>query len=211
MFNSSRSIGQSNLRNLWVVGWVIVLVGIALVVGYLVSPATGQGTVQFIASVIGGVSGVFATYFAGYSFYLNIIQNKRVESFKFLGTFNQPEFIQLPAILELKPKSPPEQAEPEFYKLVNGNKDYFNSVKTVLGSLEDLSIAIQMDYVDELVLYRSLSSIVISTWNALSGYIAIHRKKWDDNDLYIEFEALYKAWKDRNSLLDGKPFPKEAH
>ncbi len=64
-----------------------------------------------------------------------------------------------------------------------------------MGFLEDASIAVQEDYVDEIVLYKSLANIVSRNWSDLRGYIEQYRQKSGDQTLWIEFEKLHNSWK----------------
>ncbi|MEM6995781.1 MAG: DUF4760 domain-containing protein, partial [Myxococcota bacterium] len=67
-----------------------------------------------------------------------------------------------------------------------------------LGSLEDLSLAVRLKYVDEKLVYASMKSIVLKLHAVF--YAWINERQQRDPDLYCEFKALAEAWKQGNSL-----------
>ncbi|MGH7739124.1 MAG: DUF4760 domain-containing protein [bacterium] len=188
------------------VGFFILSPIIFFIIGYCLFPENREG-IKFFASLLGWGAAVFGAYCAVVSLNLKIKQDKRAESFKILERLNMQEWVGVRTLVGRKSEGRHKISDQKFYALVNGHKQFYDGVMMLLGLLEDTSIAIQEDYVDEIVLYKSLADIVPAGWKNLRGYIEQYRKKSNDSTFWIEFEKLHNAWEMGRKLSDNKVLP----
>lgn len=92
-------------------------------------------------------------------------------------------------------------------RLVIDEKGLRIPVARVLGSLEDLSVALQAGYCDEAIVYRSLAFVVQDFWKKLAGYVQKMRTEEHSPSLYVEVERLARAWGERKSVRNGAKLP----
>ena len=199
-------LGNLNLK-ITIFVFISALSG-ALIYSYIHFPLNDdRDLIKFIASVLGAGAAVYGAYYAGLSLNLKIKQDKRVESFRILDKLNGQEFVGVRNFIARKMKGRHRISDAELYKMVNQNKEFYDSVIMLLGLLEAASIAIQEDYVDENVLYKSLASLVSKNWDDLRGYIEQYRDRAKRPTLWIEFQKLHHSWAAKKRLGDNKPLP----
>lgn len=187
--------------------WTIVM-GVASVIGvtYLLAPKY-RDEVKFLAILIGSASGIYSAYYVGAALRIRIVQDKLERSFKILEQFGAIELIRARKEVERITESSENVASEEQYKKIISDSDLLVSVIALLGALEDLTIAIRQDYVDELVVYRSLCHIVTWNFKHLRSYVEQERKKTEDPRLFSEVEELARSWGDRKLLSTGATVP----
>lgn len=187
--------------------WTIV-VGVASVIAatYLLVPQY-RNEVAFLAILIGSASGIYSAYYLGAALRIRLDQEKLERSFKILERLNDFEFIkarkQIEKIIQPDGVVPSE----EQYKKIISDPDLLISVTALLGVLEDLAIAIARDYVDELVVYRSLCHIVPWNYKHLRSYVEHERKVTSDPRVFCDVEELARIWGDKKLVSTGKTVP----
>ena len=81
----------------------------------------------------------------------------------------------------------------------------YNSIKERFNYFEDLSIAIQYEYIEEEIAFNSLKGIVIRHYNL---YFVEQTYKYmnlkDSEFSYLNAKLLYNSWKDSKSLITKK-------
>jgi hypothetical protein len=79
---------------------------------------------------------------------------------------------------------------------------------SILNDYENMSIAIRMDILDEVYLYRYMRGLVIEDWGDLSPLVTAARHARSLPLLYIEFEGLAESWQLHRSYRTNKPLNK---
>ena len=125
-------------------------------------------------------------------------------SFEILSLLNKPEFVDVRTFIEKNVKGHENLSAAVLYENIISNKELSNAVTVVLGVLEDASIAIQVDYVDEEILFLSLSEMTKRVCRGLRGYIEQIRKHSNTPEYYIEVEKMVKEWENKRKLSDGE-------
>jgi len=89
-------------------------------------------------------------------------------------------------------------------KLVSDPK-MVQTVDSLLGNFEDMSVAIKSRYLDERVLYYELRNITL--WSSTNLAIHVREVRQLRGTNYLdEFDDLVEAWGSRKSLADGHAF-----
>lgn len=184
-----------------------ILAAGAVIVGYLFLPDHRE-TIIFISAVIGGASTVYAAYFAALALRLQVRRDKQSRSFAILEGLNAHDSAELRVFIE-KEVLTASLSPQDLYGRIVDDSDCLSIVTAILGLFEDTSIAIQEDYADEKVLYRSLSFLVPWTFDSLRSYILEERRRTDTLDLYNEFQKLSTAWQGGHFLGTGDKIPRE--
>jgi len=187
---------------------VIVVIALSLVLAFAFFPARGE-VIKFIAAIVAGSCGVYSAYYVGAGLRLKLDRDKRQASFEILSLLNRPEFAQLRGFLDAKVERHSDISEVEIYNSIVEDAKLGDAVTVVLGILEDASIAIQQEYVDEDILYMSISQIVFRNHKGLTGYINQLRKHMNNVTYYIEFQRLAVSWEQKTRLSDGRTLPRD--
>ena len=67
-------------------------------------------------------------------------------------------------------------------------------ITNVLNFLEEISLCIQENIVDEKILYKFYRFIVIRYWNTFEPFVRNRRKKMDNQNIYNGLEKLCLQW-----------------
>ncbi|MDJ0617939.1 MAG: DUF4760 domain-containing protein [Calothrix sp. MO_192.B10] len=103
------------------------------------------------------------------------------------------------------------QSVKEFYEITKGNLNYLQRAEkltkyldtyptkeqdiiNILNFLEEMSLCIHENIVDEELLYKFYRFIVIRYWKTLEGYVINRRQDMNNQNIYIGFEQLYIKW-----------------
>jgi hypothetical protein len=180
--------------------FLLIIIVLFLFTLYLIFP-NYRSELTYLSSLMGGAAIIYTAYYAYMTLKLTILHNKQYRSFELLNTIASKDITRvrlfiMEEISDIKPS--------ELYEKIKGNKELFNDVTVILGLFEDLSVAIQEDFVDELILKKSLNFLVIWFYDNLDQFIEDVRKHFRRKALYCEYEKLRNAWKEDKSLLTGK-------
>ncbi len=77
-----------------------------------------------------------------------------------MSLLNRPEFTDVRKFFEREVEGHEDISAAELFNKIDQNRQLENAAAIVMGILEDMSIAIQHNYVDEDILYTSLFTIV---------------------------------------------------
>lgn len=184
---------------------LLVLGAIVLITIYFCLPSL-QEHLKYVAAILGGAAAIYSAYYVGDALRLQVVHRRQAASFEILALLNRPEFAEVRNFVGSELEGHEEVPETKLYEMIISNSDLDNSVTIVLGILEDMSIAIQCDFVDEDILYKSLVCIVKRNFDALQGYIHQLRKRRNDPVYFVELAKLYNSWDSKRRLSDGKAF-----
>ena len=190
-----------SLGSLLVVGVLVILVT------YFCAPSQ-RDHVKFVTALLAGAAAIYSAYYVGAGLRLQVNRQQQQASFELLSLLNRPEFARVRNFVETEVEAHEELSATELYDKILKNNELDNAVTIVLGILEDASIAIQNDFVDENILYSSLDDIVKRTFHALRGYIEQLRKHRAEPLYFVELAKLCSSWDSAKRLSDGKPLPK---
>lgn len=185
---------------------IIVLAVLALAAAFLIKP-TLREEIKFAATLFGGTAAIYSAYYVGVGLRLKIEREKQQASFDLLDMLNKPEFVAVRSLLDKEVGDHRKISEDALYEKIMASRDLDAAVTTVLGILEDTAIAIQNDFVDEDILYASMSEIVKKNQTGLRGYIVKLRESSGVPLYFVELDKLAKAWREGKRLSDGKDFP----
>ncbi len=155
---------------------------------------------------MGGSSAIYSAYYVGLGLRSRLEEDRRHRAFEFLALLNRPEFIKVRKFIEEEIQNPDQVAEKDLYSTVVSNFGLHVAIREVLGTFEDMALAIQFEHFDEDVLHRSVSVISDRHYVHLAFYIRQHRLEFDSPKLFCEFEALCNSWRKGRRLSDGKSF-----
>ena len=150
-------------------------------------------TLVFIVSIIGGVAAIYSAFYAGENLKRTYNYNKKTKTFEMIRQFDQIDFAKMAAFLDTS-FNPNDMKQNEIYKKISSDNDLLLAVRSVLNLCEDISIAVQEEYIDEKIAFLSLDQIYRRSVNRFKPFIEGHRLKYGSNEIYIESEKLAHAW-----------------
>jgi hypothetical protein len=200
----SRKIGSLVDVNLRMSVFVaLVALGICLCVVYFFWPDYRPQLI-FMATLIGGLSTLYMGYNIAADLKIKIQYDKMQRSFEFTHMLNDIEWAKTRcSIIKIKNAYKDESRNALHDKIV-ADEELHTAIISLLGWLEDVSISIQYQYVDESILYESVFYIVKDAYENLNSYIQARRERCNHATLYIQFEKLHYAWNGKKSLVTGK-------
>ena len=195
-----RLFSQSITLNVTVAG-ALTIMGLALCFLYAYFPSHRE-VLTFSASVMAGVATVYTGYYAAKT--LKTISKQRTidNSFKLIEKLNEVDFMTVLTFVDQKIK-PNRIAPDQLYSEITKDDDLHTKLKSILNTLEGLSIAIQAEYADETTLRMDSRTTVCFYWNTFKQYI-IDRRAKKSPTLYCELEKLAVAWEAGKSLSQHK-------
>jgi hypothetical protein len=199
-------LGQLGVLRIPVTIFLVVLMACIISIMLFYSGSDDERElIKFTLTVIGAGTVIYTAYYAAKTLERSVTQSKKQAAFSLLDGFNELNFTEIRSylhnILDHKQMSPK-----DVYTLLSGDEEVYPKIIATMGYFEDLSIAIQTDYVDEEIIYRSLCCLVPEVSEKLNGYIK-HMQSEYDNGLFIEFVKLSNCWKDGKYLYSGNSLP----
>jgi hypothetical protein len=181
---------------------ILLLLGVGLCYLFFKFP-TLDNFLTFFAAISAGLGIVYAGYYARITLETSMHRDAIRYSLKLTNLLNSHEITEIRAKIiqeidhhNLSPK--------QMQQKINENSGLNAGVNTLLGYLEDVSIAIQTKCADEQTLYRSLKITVKYYFEIFHEYIKEERNQLKDVSLSGEFEKLYLAWRDQKSILSNR-------
>lgn len=184
----------------WKLATFLILLGIIIVFIYFKFPEF-EKSLTFITAIIVAFSGVFSAIYVGKGLSNRIHFDKVKNSFEFNNYFNSHEYNGLKEICK-EEYDARNHSPNDLVQKVKNDEDLFYKLKSILNKFEDMSLAIQRNYVDEKILYWSLDLIVDFYISNFKSYIDDCIK--DNPETYMELLKLHECWSKRIYLLTGK-------
>ena len=182
---------------------ICLLLGVVLLFILFIALPQYRNELRFLTALLGGAVMVYAGYYAGATLRVNLARDKQHRSFEVLQNFNTIDMTKIRVFVEKGvdvKKMPPDQ----FYNEILNDHELLAGVMLVLNFFEATSMAIQEEYADELILYRSLCCVTPWIFSNFNPFVKEVREKRNDKRLFVEFEKLVDVWKNNTSLLTGK-------
>jgi len=202
-----KRIGELLRINVAVTLSVIIGAGVLVFLMSYLCASAHREEIKFTAALLAGAAAIYSAYYVGASLRLQVSHNRRKASFEILGSLNRPEFVKVRNFIEKEVEQHENMSARALYEKVNESPDLDDAVTLVMGILEDMTIAIETDYVDEDMLYISLLAIVERNWSGLRGWVEQLRQKRGDSRLFCELERLVTTWQSGKRLSDGGRLP----
>jgi hypothetical protein len=187
---------------------LLLLLGIVLVLVYIFIEEF-RAELTFISAITAGLAAIYAGYYAAKSIKIATERDKVHRAFEIIHRLDIPDFVRTRQFIEKIDIDPTKDSAVGMFKKINDDFELQSSVTSLLSMFENLSIAIQRGYVDEVTVYLSTCVQVPYYFDKLSPYINYVRKKYNSNAISIEFEKLANSWKARKFLSSGKYIPEE--
>jgi hypothetical protein len=189
--------------------WAVVL-GLASAAVLLVSFKLPERReeIKFAISVLAGAAVLYSAYYAGTTLRRSSRMARITAAFGILKELNSIDMAKIRTLIDKELKDmrlSPQQV----YERIMNDEALLTALTAYLGILEDAAIAIDAEYADEEILYRSISFLVPWTFEGLRHYIDEERSRSKDTTLYCELERLSVAWSSGRSLQSGRPVPRE--
>lgn len=194
-----------NLRINIGIATILLILGGGLCWLYVENTAM-RAELTFISAVIGGLAVVYSGYYMGLTLRENIRRDKLNRSFVFTEKLNSIDRASIRVFIEKELHSG-EIAPADFHNKVISDHKLHPAVKSLLGLFEDISVAVQYDYVDEEAIYQSLAFLIPFTYQTFLPFIQEERRRFERPSLFCELEKLAGAWKLGKSLVTGKELP----
>ena len=182
---------------------LLAVLSVAAILGFISWPSIRDELV-FAAAITGGAAAIYSAYYIGATLRLSIIKEKQKMSYAILDHFNRVDINIIRSTIDSL--SSQQLSQKDVYERIVADHELHSSVRLLLGLIEDMSIAIRKDVVDEEILYISLSFVVPWTFSHLSSYIKEFRERYRVPSIYIETQRLAEAWNTGRSLIDGRRF-----
>lgn len=183
------------------VAGALAVIGVALCLLYAYLP-TQREVLTFSASVMAGVAAIYSGFYAAKT--LKTISKQRTidNSFKLIEKLNEMDFMSVLSFVDQKIK-PNKIAPDQLYNEITKDDDLHTKLRSILNTLEGLSIAIQSEYADEPTLLMDSKTTVCFYWGTFKQYI-IERRSRKYPTLYCELEKLATAWESGKLLSEHR-------
>jgi Domain of unknown function (DUF4760) len=173
------------------INWLrwIIYSAFLMVILYLAFPKWHDPLV-FIAAILGGIGVLISAMNDIDARREEISQGRAREALRFISDWNSPEFYHA--------KNKGREVLAHFEQNGHGTHPFveerLQNLMDVLNFFEEMSIAIQLDHVDDAVARRFFRSITINYWQMTEPWIKNRRAGKQNTRLLIEFEELAKRW-----------------
>lgn len=162
-------------------------------------------TLNDVYAAIGGAAVIYAAYATGAAVMDNARRHKADRTFEMLDRYNDLASVEVRQFLRENIEGKKFTTESMLKFLQNKkNKESYARIMSLLGFFEDMAIAVDEDYVDEDLLYRSLGYMVPWTFDLLRPFISEFRQHasqtnhgHDTDALFEEVERLRNRWNRR--------------
>lgn len=135
--------------------------------------------------IVAGAAAIYSAYYVGAALRLNLDRERQKASFDILSLLNRPEFVTVRKFIDTQVEGHQTISAQDLYQKVRSESELDQAVTMVLGILEDASIAVQTEYVDENALHASLLDIVHRYFHSLRGYIEQFREAKGATPLFL--------------------------
>lgn len=187
---------------------LIFLVGTILVFCFIFFKQFRE-ELTYVSAILGGLAAIYAGYYVAVTFKTTAEREKVHRSFEIMHRLDYPDFVRVRTFLDKGDIDHEKDSPEKMFEKIYENFDLRVAVLSILSMFENLSIAIQRGYADEITLYLSTCVQVPYYYEKLSPFIAEIRRKYGDNAVCIEFEKLARSWKDQKFIASNKTIPKE--
>lgn len=162
----------------------------------------------FITIVIGGIAAIYTAFYTAQSLRIRSKQEIIKNSFEMIALLSTREIVKLRHDLSSKFNHDKVNNE-NFYKTIVSDTSIHTALKTLLNLFDNLSIAIQREYVDEKIIHKAFSFVIPNTCKTFMPYINRLREKFRDDRILCEVEKLANAWQENKFLKTGETIPYE--
>ncbi|MDJ0799800.1 MAG: DUF4760 domain-containing protein [Calothrix sp. MO_167.B12] len=128
-------------------------------------------------------------------------QNRKIDrTLIYIGRWNDLQYAQLKtSVAEVHDeinngRFNPLEREEKLKEYLDTYPKKEQDITNVLNFLEEMSLCIHENIVDEDLLYKFYRFIVIRYWNIFEPFVRIRRQKMDNNKIYNGLEKLYLKW-----------------
>jgi hypothetical protein len=204
----NKRVGQILRINVSIPLWAVLTFAVVVFLTAYICKPEQRDHIKFAAALLGGAAAIYSAYYVGAALRLQLNRHRQQASFDILNLLNRPETAKVRNFVETEVEGHEQLSPNDLYRKVTENRDLDDAVTIVLGILEDASIAIQNDFVDENILYASLDDIVKRCFHALRAYVEQLRKQRAEPLYFVEVEKLCASWDSGRRLADGKTLPK---
>jgi Domain of unknown function (DUF4760) len=123
-----------------------------------------------------------------------LIHDKKVVALNIISEWNKPEMTKIANTLKLLFDDFVGKKNSEFIQKIQTEADVRFSVIAILNYFEKIGAAVSFEVADENLLKDYFLGLVNGFWHGLNEYIIVRRKEREDDDIFIQFEQLYKKW-----------------
>ena len=189
------------------IGVAIILLFLGIILcGLYIKYNQIREELTFISAIIGGLAMVYSSYYLSLTLRENIRREKLRRAFYFTEKLNSIDRAGIRVFIE-KELHGGEIPPADFHEKIISDRDLHSAIKSLLGLFEDISIAIQYDYIDEEATYQSLAFLIPFIYQTFLPFIKEERRRFERPSLFYELEKLAGSWKLKKSLLTGKQLP----
>ncbi len=187
---------------------LLFLTGLILVVCFF-SFKQFREELTYISAILGGLAAIYAGYYVAANLKITTERDKVHRSFEIIHRLDYPDWVKVRWFLDKGDIDHKKDAPEKMYEKINDDFELQIAVSSMLSIFENLSIAIQRGYADEITLFLSTCVQIPYYYEKLSPYIGEMRRKYNNDIICIEFEKLARSWKNQKFLSSNKEISRE--
>ena len=172
---------------------IIIVSCIVALILYFIFP-TFHSDIKFITLLFGGASGIYSAFYIGKTLELNIERDRIAKSFEFIQRLDCEQYNTVRRFLNHDIVN---ITSNQLYEKIVENVELDNAIAYVFNNLDDMAIALRAGYLDEDILFDSLSPIVHFWCQKLEPYFIKLREEKNDKTIYSFIQRLYNDWNKR--------------
>ncbi len=201
------AIEFGKFRISFVLGWAVLTVAVfgIVLVAFLSVPEAFHKNFEFAINLAIAAGTAYSAVYIALTLRVGIRREQMSKAFDFAFLLAQPDFMAVRQVIMVKVPNANDEGLKKITQAIEDDPEIRKSVRIVLMAFENLALAIRHEYVNELVVFESLESVVTEYWERLAGYVTIRRNTPPtDPDFYRRFQQLAEAWKNKKSYKTGR-------
>ncbi|MBE0662112.1 MAG: DUF4760 domain-containing protein [Bacteroidales bacterium] len=172
--------------------YLLVLLFAVFIVLFITLP-NNKDLVIFSITVLGGLAAIYSAFFVALSIKQKVNHDRISGCFKFMERHSNIDLQKLKSYL-LKNFNVNDVKPSEIFERIVVDEDLHTAVRTTLNLYEEISVAIQFEFVDEKAMYKLVNEVTIIYYNNFKKYITEFRERNNNPTIWIEFTKLATSW-----------------
>ncbi|MGK7949681.1 MAG: DUF4760 domain-containing protein [Xenococcaceae cyanobacterium] len=171
----------------------------SILIGIYIAKPKHRDILEFIVTTFASSAGVTGAFYVGQTIKLNAESNKIDRTIECINRWNDPNFFDAKKNTDKIYDLVKGKSDSEYAKIVrqelDENLDLRRDIIEILNFLEQLSIYIDEQLVEENLLHEFFVDIVVKYGKTFKLWIVERRNEAGTDRIYEHFTAIYDKWK----------------
>lgn len=191
-------MGKKEITLKFSMNWLILIpvIGLGLVVAFIWLEQH-RPILIFTTAVLAGTAALLAAVNAVDARRSKTAQSRKVAALEYIHRWTDPTFHHAKKNgREMMREFATKKTDEEKRVYLEGDATKLGNLIDVLNVFESMSVALQEEIIDELVIKRFFRSMVLQYWHCSEQFIKTRRSERSNSRIFCELEYLFNRWKD---------------